>query len=72
LTLTGGDEQAVRVLLQPAVSDLDEAEDALDHPEAVLDLGARTFDLVRLRAFSASSPPRLQTTAYHPIFGDLN
>ena len=34
-----GDEQAVRVLVEPAVADLGEAEDALDDEERVLDLG---------------------------------
>ena len=32
-------EQSVRVLVQPTVADLREAEHPLDHPKAVLNLG---------------------------------
>ena len=34
-----GHEQPVRILVEPPVADLGEAEHAFDHPEAVLDLG---------------------------------
>ena len=51
-----GDEQAVRVLVEPAVAGLGEAEDALDDEERVLNLGP--IDLVRFfaRSFSSMTP----------------
>ena len=49
-----GDEQPVGILVQPAITHLHKSKHALDDPDAMLDLRPY-FDLVRLRAFSASS-----------------
>jgi hypothetical protein len=49
-----GGEQTVRVLVESAVAHLDEAEDPFDQPMLCSTL-ARTLDLVRFRAFCASS-----------------
>ena len=57
-----GDNEAMRVLFEPAVTHLGEAEHPLDDPDRMLDprfregrLLARTLDLVRFFARSAAS-----------------
>ena len=54
LYLPAGHEQPVSVLVQPPVTNLVEAEDALEDQERVFDSLARTLDLVRFFARSAS------------------
>ncbi len=52
-----GHQQPVRVLVQPAVANLHEAEHPLDHPEAALDLCVARLGVERLD-HGAELPPR--------------